>query len=89
MSWLCWPQDLHIYMVSLYQEPGGGGLQTCRQWLLGLPEHAGQQLPGKVTRLLRVVAAGAPVVCVVHKTMLAQPPLLWPWQQGLANTMSA
>lgn len=39
--------------VSLYREAGGGGLRACRQRLLGLPEHAGQQLPGRVTRLLR------------------------------------
>lgn len=45
--------NLHIYMeVSLYREAGGGGLQACRQRLLGLPEHVGQQLSAKVTRLL-------------------------------------
>lgn len=38
MSWLCWPQDLHIYTeVSLYRETGGGELQACRQRLRGLP----------------------------------------------------
>lgn len=52
-SWLCWPQDSHIYTkVSLYREAAGGGLRACRQRLLGLPGHAGQQLLGKVTPLL-------------------------------------
>lgn len=30
----------------------GGGLQACRQQLLGLPERVGQQLPAKVAHLL-------------------------------------
>lgn len=34
-------------------------------------------------------AAGAPVVCVVCETALAQSPLLWPWQQEVAKTTSA
>lgn len=53
MSRLCWPQDLHMYTeVSLYREAGGVGLRACRQWLLGLPEHTGQQLPSRVSCLL-------------------------------------
>lgn len=34
-------------------------------------------------------AAGAPVVRVVCETTLAQLPLLWPRQQGVAGTTSA
>lgn len=83
--------NVHIYMeVSLYREAGGGGLQACRQRLLGLPEHVGQQLPAKVTPCcVAARAAGAPMVCVVCEMALAQPPLLWPQQQGIAKTTSA
>lgn len=44
---------------------------------------------GSLACFVAAQAAGAPMVRVVCKTTLAQLPLLWPWQQGVARTTSA
>lgn len=88
-SWLCWPQDLHIYTkVSLYREPGGDGLQACRSWASQSTQDSSSQVRSPACSVA-AGAAGAPVVHVVCKMTVAQPPLLWPRQQGVVKTTSA